>query len=264
MALAFSPSLAAADEPWSPPQQELEAVGSLPRAAVALERLLGADGVDLCAFVDGRAQISATATGFGVRVRCANAAEPVLLRYGPRQAVALSAISQNDRLHLCATRDGGPYYGRMQTEANLSCQNSTARYRREVVRQFVTIWTVLARANALQSPDEATVRDELQSAPAITPDVQEGLRRTQVQVELAIRENRTLDAADLYTAALNAAPRWADGQFNQALLLGDLEFYPSAIRRMRMYLVLAPNASDARAARDRIYEWEAAMAANGQ
>ncbi|MDX2276672.1 MAG: hypothetical protein NW206_14570 [Hyphomonadaceae bacterium] len=82
----------------------------------------------------------------------------------------------------------------------------------------------------------------------------------QVQVELAVRASRTIDAARLYRDALRTAPAWAEGRFNLGLLYGELELYPEAITEMRRYLYLAPNAPDARAVQDRIYEWEAAMA----
>ncbi|MDX2276670.1 MAG: hypothetical protein NW206_14560 [Hyphomonadaceae bacterium] len=88
----------------------------------------------------------------------------------------------------------------------------------------------------------------------------EDLRRVQVQVEAAVRASRTIDAARLYRDALRTAPAWAEGRFNLGLLYGELELYPEAITEMRRYLYLAPNAPDARAVQDRIYEWEAAMA----
>jgi|CXWL01.1.fsa_nt_gi hypothetical protein len=95
---------------------------------------------------------------------------------------------------------------------------------------------------------------------ASTPMQQsEDLRRVQVQVEVAIRANRTVDAARLYRDALRTAPAWPEGHFNLGLLYGELELYPEAITEMRRYLYLAPNAPDVRAVQDRIYEWEAAM-----
>jgi tetratricopeptide (TPR) repeat protein len=75
-----------------------------------------------------------------------------------------------------------------------------------------------------------------------------------------VRANRNIDAARLYRDALRTAPAWAEGHFNLGLLYGELELYPEAITEMRRYLYLAPNAPDARAVQDRIYEWEAALA----
>lgn len=65
----------------------------------------------------------------------------------------------------------------------------------------------------------------------------------------------------LYRDALRTSPGWGDGHYNLGLLYGDLELFPEAITEMRRYLYLAPDAQDARAVQDRIYEWEAAMVA---
>lgn len=45
--------------------------------------------------------------------------------------------------------------------------------------------------------------------------------------------------------------------FNMALISGELQDYGIAILNMKKYLLLAPNADDAREAQDKIYEWEA-------
>jgi predicted Zn-dependent protease len=163
---------------------------------------------------------------------------------------------------MCQTKSGTVLYGKVRADGQLTCIETTARngsYKRDIARRFVTAWTMLSRAWSFQPPDEAALREQFKSAQPLTADQQEALRRTQIQVEVAIRENRLVDAARLYQAALTATPAWPGGQFNDALLLADMEFYPSAIAHMRVYLVLAPDAPDARAARDKIYEWEARL-----
>lgn len=88
------------------------------------------------------------------------------------------------------------------------------------------------------------------------PPILEGARKLKVQAEVAVREKRFKDAADLYGASLNVAPWWPEGHFNLALVLGETENYNVAVREMDFYLQLAPNAPNARAAQDKIYEWE--------
>lgn len=92
-------------------------------------------------------------------------------------------------------------------------------------------------------------------ARAKEPQTEDG-RRFRVQAENAVEEQRFEDAARRYRQAIDASPWWADGYFNLALVLGELERYPAAIAAMRKYLILAPEAADARAARDKIYVWE--------
>ncbi len=89
------------------------------------------------------------------------------------------------------------------------------------------------------------------------PDFPEEARRLRVQAEAMLREKRFTDAADLYGEALNAVPWWPEGRFNRALVLGEIKDYDEAAREMKRYLMLAPDAPNARAAKDRIYEWEA-------
>ena len=45
-------------------------------------------------------------------------------------------------------------------------------------------------------------------------------------------------------------------RFNRALILEKCECYDEAIREMKRYMQLSPNAPDARKAQDKIYEWE--------
>jgi len=92
----------------------------------------------------------------------------------------------------------------------------------------------------------------------------EDVRRYRVQAEAAVSQKRFQDAANLYAKALYIAPWWPEGHFNAALILGDLHQYAKAIDHMQKYLALVPNASDARAAQDKIYAWEGEKAADPQ
>lgn len=89
------------------------------------------------------------------------------------------------------------------------------------------------------------------------PEFPEEARRSRVQAESAVREKRFEAAADLYEEALGIAPWWPEGYFNHALVLAETGDFRSAVRSMNRYLKLSPNASDSRAARDKVYEWEA-------
>lgn len=88
------------------------------------------------------------------------------------------------------------------------------------------------------------------------PELPEDLRRLQIQAEDAVSEKRYADALELYQQISDKAPWWPDGHFNRALILGEDERYVEAIVSMKRYLLLAPDSSDARAARDKIYSWE--------
>lgn len=93
----------------------------------------------------------------------------------------------------------------------------------------------------------------------VKPALPEEARRFKVQAEVAIEEKRYDDAIDLYESALKVAPWWPEGRFNRALLLGQESIYDEAVLEMKRYLELVPDAVNARAAQDKIYEWEGAM-----
>lgn len=91
---------------------------------------------------------------------------------------------------------------------------------------------------------------------AVKPAFPEEARKYKAQAEFAFQQKRFEDAVALYDKALKAAPWWPDGHFNRALILGEISRYEEAIREMKKYLLLAPDAADAGAAQDRIYQWE--------
>lgn len=88
------------------------------------------------------------------------------------------------------------------------------------------------------------------------PELSEEARRYKVQAESAVRDRRFEEAAELYGKALDIVPWWPEGHFNRAIVFGETSYYRGAIREMKRYLALVPNAPDARAAQDKIYEWE--------
>jgi tetratricopeptide (TPR) repeat protein len=108
--------------------------------------------------------------------------------------------------------------------------------------------------------------DELETAFADTarayreantrPVVSEAVRRLKVQAEDAVREKNFEDAASLYEEATQLAPWWSAGHFNYALISSETGDYDLAVREMKRYLLLVPNAPDARDAQNNIYKWE--------
>lgn len=108
-----------------------------------------------------------------------------------------------------------------------------------------------ARADAAFALVAAQYR-QADPKPALTED----MRRAEVQAEGAVRDKDFASADSLYENALQAAPWWPQGHFNRALILESEEDYAGAVTEMKRYLLLAPDAPNARAAQDKIYEWE--------
>ena len=88
------------------------------------------------------------------------------------------------------------------------------------------------------------------------PVLSEEAHKFKVQAEFAVQEKRLDKAIELYGKALDIAPWWPEGHYNLALVLGETRKYRDAMREMKRYLLLAPDAPEARTAQDKIYQWE--------
>lgn len=88
------------------------------------------------------------------------------------------------------------------------------------------------------------------------PVLSEAQRRISVQAELSARERRYDDAIRQFGELNRLAPWFPAAYFNRALLLAERGRHADAVDAMRRYVELAPDAPDARAAKDKIYEWE--------
>jgi len=122
---------------------------------------------------------------------------------------------------------------------------------------------VLRRSSQGVSPEQDRQFAELASryrASTDKPPFPEEARRFRVQAESAVREKRLAEAVRLYQSALKIVPWWPEGRFNRSLVLAETNRYGEAIAEMKRYLTLVPDAPNARAAQDKIYEWEGKLA----
>ena len=135
------------------------------------------------------------------------------------------------------------------------CADNSAAY----LRGLADALHVVVRGAQGVSPEKDRQFAEIAAryrATAEKPPFPEEARRFRVQAESAVQRKRLADAVRLYGEALKVAPWWPEGHFNRALLLGELGNPHGAIAGMKRYLLLAPDAPQARAAQDRIYVWE--------
>jgi tetratricopeptide (TPR) repeat protein len=95
----------------------------------------------------------------------------------------------------------------------------------------------------------------------IKPPVTEEQRKFIVQAN-AFNEQKTYEKAiELYNKAVAVnQTSYPAGYSNLALLSAQINNFDAAIFYMKKYLMLEPEASDARSAQDKIYEWEAHIA----
>lgn len=89
------------------------------------------------------------------------------------------------------------------------------------------------------------------------PPVSEEQRKYVVQANALNEQKLYSDAAKLYIKAMKVdETSYPAGYFNIALLDAQMGYYDNAIYEMKKYLMLVPDAPDARNAQDKIYEWD--------
>lgn len=91
----------------------------------------------------------------------------------------------------------------------------------------------------------------------VKPPVSEEQRRYIVQANALNAQKDYAGALDLYSKVIDVDPvSFPPAYFNLALLCAQMQRFQPAIAYMKQYLLLVPDANDARAAQDKIYEWE--------
>jgi tetratricopeptide (TPR) repeat protein len=93
---------------------------------------------------------------------------------------------------------------------------------------------------------------EMPVKPALPEDVQ----RCRIMAEDAFKNKDFEKALEYYKKGLAIEPLWPQGQFNAAILAGELQRYNGAALYMKRYLELVHDAGDARRAREKMYLWE--------
>ena len=88
------------------------------------------------------------------------------------------------------------------------------------------------------------------------PEISEQVRKYAVQASGATQDKNYGEAIKLWSVTLNMAPSYPLAYYNRALLYERAGQFKNSIADMERYLQLAPDASDARSSRDKIYEWE--------
>lgn len=88
------------------------------------------------------------------------------------------------------------------------------------------------------------------------PELSEEAKRCRVLAENAVRSKELDEAVRHYERGLAAAPMWAEGHYNTALLCGELKYHLDAADYARHYLELCPDAPEAAQLLKRIYVWK--------
>lgn len=91
------------------------------------------------------------------------------------------------------------------------------------------------------------------------PEISEDARKYALRGEILVGEGEREVAISEIKKAIRLAPFSASLYFNTAVIYGEIKEYSAAIRYMAIYLEAAPDAPNARAAKDEIIKWELLM-----
>jgi len=100
------------------------------------------------------------------------------------------------------------------------------------------------------------VKADAWRALAEKPKIPDSAYPHQVLAEDAYKNQDLPKALKEYVLALKDFPMWPEGQFNAAYIASELKNYRIAVMRMKCYLMLKPDAPDAKAAKDNIIIWQ--------
>jgi tetratricopeptide (TPR) repeat protein len=91
----------------------------------------------------------------------------------------------------------------------------------------------------------------------VKPPISEQQRERIVQANLFSQQGQYAKAIEFYTKAIEIDPTaYPAGYYNLALLSAQVTRFNAAVYYMKKYLMLEPEAEDARGAKDKIYEWQ--------
>jgi len=111
----------------------------------------------------------------------------------------------------------------------------------------------LIRADSIHFSTLAAKYREMEVKPVVT----EQQRKYIVQANSFAKDKIYTQAIEAYKKAIAIDPvAYPAAYYNLALLLAEKKDFREAIKNMKKYLLLVPDAPDVRAAQDKIYEWE--------
>lgn len=138
-----------------------------------------------------------------------------------------------------------------------NCRDKDIKYAKQLADAFYALkFKKFYQINTEEELNKfKTVSEQYQSLNP-KPELNEEARKFIVQATSLAKEQKYFDAIKLYQKAIEIDQSYPEAHFNIALLLSQEEDYEYAVLEMKKYLMLAPDAKDARASQDKIYEWE--------
>jgi tetratricopeptide (TPR) repeat protein len=149
-----------------------------------------------------------------------------------------------------------PYVIKLGSRVSLHFHENALRLAMKIVDNLSVIQEDLRKKEKEEFDAFAKQAEEYKNLPQ-KPAVSEEQRKLIVQANSLSSEKDYAGAVKLYEDALKVNPvSYPEAYFNMALLCAQEKRFYTAINYMKKYLLLEPEAKDARGAQDKIYEWE--------
>lgn len=127
---------------------------------------------------------------------------------------------------------------------------------REALKEYAELIRVVDEKGAREI--RSHIGEMIKGRPYLV-ELSEEARRHALRAEVMTKEGKFEDAVREYREAIKIAPFFPGFYKAMALNYAELKEYRQAIRNLKIYLDLSPDAPDQRVAKDEIYKWEFMM-----
>lgn len=132
--------------------------------------------------------------------------------------------------------------------------------RLRALEQYARAWQARPHADLERRLQDriGTLASGLSAFPPVPEEARRHLARANAYLKSATTEGYAKVVAEMQEA-VKAAPLWAETYYNLGMVQESAGHYSDAIRSLKLYLLLAPKASDAQAVQSKVYELEVAV-----
>ncbi len=191
--------------------------------------------------------INVTETQFEIKYKSGNVQNAIIFNYTKSKMPDAFEVPISDDKKGIAVKDAVNGFGLTWNDESNADKNA---------RLFLDALYYIKFVLPAQKLEKFKEKAEIYKSMDPKPEISEDIRKCIVQATALTKEKKYEDAIKLYLKAMDIDETFPDAHFNLALLQSQVNDFGSAITEMKKYLMLVPNAKDARAAQDKIYEWE--------
>jgi tetratricopeptide (TPR) repeat protein len=192
-------------------------------------------------------EVNVTETQFEIRYNKGKEQKALVFNYSKSKMPDAFEVDDGKRTKSFMVKDGVNGFWILWNDEGTAVKN--AKLFLDAVYYLKTVFTA-------QKIEKFKEKAEIYKSMDPKPEISEDMRKCIVQATALTKDKKYDEAIKLYEKAMEIDETFPDAHFNLALLYAQVNDFSSAIIEMKKYLMLVPDAKDARAAQDKIYEWE--------